>query len=96
MLVQDTGCLTAEESAYAAHPWTKTDFLIYSKVDKRPVLVIEVDGYAFHREGSRQAERDVLKDSVLEKCGLPILRLSTIESNEQSRIRKKLGDVIGL
>ena len=95
MLVRDTEHLTTEESAYATHPWTQTDFLVYRKVDKSPVLVIEVDGYAFHREGTRQAERDALKDSVLKKCGLPILRLSTVGSNERSRIRKKLVDVIG-
>jgi very-short-patch-repair endonuclease len=87
--------LTTVESSYATHPWTKTDFLIYRKVDKSPVLIIEVDGYAFHREGTRQAERDALKDSVLKKCGLPILRLSTVGSNERSRIRKKLEDVVG-
>ena len=95
-LIRDTEDLTTEESAYATHPWTQTDFLVYRKVDKSPVLVIEVDGYAFHREGTRQAERDVLKNSVLKKCGLPILRLSTVGSDERSRIRKKLEDVVGV
>ncbi|ABL64361.1 AAA domain-containing protein [Chlorobium phaeobacteroides] len=94
MLVRNRENLTTEESSYAAHPWTKTDFLVYRRVDKSPVLVIEVDGYAFHREGTRQAERDALKDAVLEKCGLPILRLSTIGSDERNRIRKKLEDVV--
>lgn len=93
MLIRDTGHLTPEESAYANHPWTHTDFLVYRKVDKSPVLAIEVDGYAFHREGTRQSERDALKDSVLTKCGLPILRLSTVGSDERSRIRKKLKDL---
>ncbi|NTV26539.1 MAG: AAA family ATPase [Chlorobiaceae bacterium] len=93
MLVRDATILTPEEFAYAFHPWTHTDFVIYRRIDKSPVLVIEVDGYAFHREGTRQAERDVLKDSVLAKCGLPLLRLSTIGSNEQKRIRKKLEEV---
>ncbi len=95
MLIQDKEHLTIEESSYATHPWTKTDFLVYRKVDKNPVLVIEVDGYAFHREGSRQVERDALKDSVLKKSGLPILRLSTVGSNERSRIRKKLENIVG-
>lgn len=94
ILVRDSEYLTTEESVYATHPWTQTDFLVYRKVDKSPVLVIEVDGYTFHREGTRQAERDVMKDSVLKKCGLPILRLSTVGSNERSRIRKKLEDVV--
>lgn len=95
ILIRDTEKLTTEESTYATHPWTQTDFLVYRKVDKSPVLVIEVDGYAFHREGTRQAERDALKNSVLTKCGLPILRLSTVGSNERSRIRKKLADLVG-
>ena len=95
MLIRDTEHLTTEESAYIAHPWTHTDFLVYRKVDKSPVLVIEVDGYSFHREGTRQAERDALKDSVLRKAGCRSLRLSTIGSNERSRIRKKLEDVEG-
>ena len=94
MLVRDTGHLSPEESAYASHPWTRTDFLIYRKVDKSPVLVIEVDGFAFHRKGTRQAQRDALKDSVLKKSGLPVLRLSTTGSSERSRIRKDLQKVI--
>jgi len=90
MLVRSMDNLSPEEYAYTVHPWTKTDFLIYQKVDKHPVLVIEVDGYGFHRDGSRQAQRDVIKNSVLNKCGLKILRLSTVGSNEQDRIRKNL------
>jgi len=95
ILIRNTEHLTTEESTYATHPWTQTDFLVYRKVDKSPVLVIEVDGYAFHREGTRQAERDVLKDSILTKCGLPILRLSTVGSDERARISKKLEDLVG-
>jgi hypothetical protein len=94
MLIRDTENLTTEECTYATHPWTQTDFMVYRKVDKSPVLVIEVDGYAFHREGTRQAERDALKDAVLAKCGLPILRLSTVGSDERNRIRKKLEYVV--
>lgn len=96
ILIRYTEHLTTEEYSYATHPWTQTDFVVYRKVDKSPVLVIEVDGYAFHREGTRQAERDELKDSVLTKCGVPILRLSTVGSNERSRIRKKLEDLVGV
>ncbi|MBF0586048.1 AAA family ATPase [Prosthecochloris sp. N3] len=93
MLVRDTGNLTAEEHGYATHPWTRTDFIIYRKVDKSPALAIEVDGYAFHREGTPQAGRDALKDAVLAKCAIPLLRLSTVESDERSRIRSKLQEI---
>lgn len=94
MLIRDTANLTPEEDAYAKHPWSHTDFVIYRKIDKSPVLVIEVDGYAFHRKGTRQAERDVLKDAVLAKCGLPLLRLSTVGSNERKRIMNKLDKAV--
>lgn len=93
MLLRENYDLTAEESSYATHPWTQIDFLIFRKVDKSPVLVIEVDGFAFHREGTRQAERDALKDAVLSKSRIPILRLSTVGSDEKNRIRKKLEEV---
>jgi len=93
-LVLDTAGLNAEESIYVANPWTHIDFLIYRKVDKMPVLAIEIDGYAFHREGTRQSRRDILKDSILRKCGLATLRLSTIGSNERSRIREAMAAVI--
>ncbi|QBG46638.1 DUF2726 domain-containing protein [Verrucomicrobia bacterium S94] len=89
-LLKNTDFLTEEEAAYARHPWTRCDFLIYSEIDKRPILVIEVDGYAYHRKETRQSYRDTLKNSILKKSGLPLLRLSTIGSNEQQRIKQKL------
>lgn len=56
---------------------SRLDFLFFHMVTKEPLAVVEVDGYSFHREGTRQAERDALKDSVLRKIGIPLLRLST-------------------
>lgn len=96
MLIRETASFSAEEMAYAMHPWTHTDFVIFRKVDKSPVLVIEVDGYAFHRDGTQQAVRDVIKDAVLAKSGLPILRLSTTGSEERRRIKEKLAEAVGI
>ena len=63
-------------------------------MDKAPVLAIEVDGTKYHAEGSRQAERDALKNRVLEKCGIPLLRLRTNESAEEARILAALRDAL--
>ena len=82
--------LTAEETKYAPNPLTHLDFLLFNKMDKKPLLVIEIDGTQYHAEGSRQAERDLLKNSILEKCGIPLLRLRTNESREETRIIEKL------
>ena len=54
-------------------------------MDKQPILAIEVDGTAFHKVGSKQAERDEKKNSIMEKCGLSLLRLRTDGSGEENQ-----------
>lgn len=93
-LIKDYGLLTEEECVYAKNPLTHTDFLLFSKMDKLPVLVLEVDGYRFHQEGTRQADRDAMKNRILEKCGIPLLRFRTNESNEKERLIKKLQAIL--
>lgn len=85
------GCLSEEERRYALNDWTHVDFLVYNKVSKATVLAIEVDGYSFHKSGTRQAERDKLKDAVLEKCGIRLLRFSTTGSQEREQLLAALG-----
>ncbi len=64
------------------------DFVLYFKVGKTPLGVIEVDGFS-HSE-PLQAERDALKDSILKKSGLPLLRLQTVESDIETKVEKFL------
>lgn len=86
LLVNDDGVLTSEEASYAHKSWTLLDFLLYDKTTRLPVLAIEVDGMSFHRKGSVQSKRDILKNSILKKYGVPFIRLSTDGSNEKDRI----------
>lgn len=60
------------------------DFVIYFRVGKTPAGIIEVDS-SFHNN-MKQRERDSLKDSILQKSNLPILRLKTIESHIEEKI----------
>lgn len=92
-LIKDFTKLDAEELKYASNPLTHLDFLIYNNLGKIPVLAIEVDGVAFHKAGTRQAERDHMKDKILEKYNLPILRFRTNESNEKYKLIKKLKEI---
>ena len=69
------------------------DFLIYDKMDKHCILVIEVDGFVYHENNKVQQERDRVKDSILQKYGIPILRLKTNGSDEEKNIENAL-DVI--
>lgn len=96
MLIQDYSLLNTEESKYAANINTHIDFLIYNRVSKQPILAIETDGYMYHKSGTRQAERDVKKEHILELYGIPLVRLSTIGSNEKKVVVDKLCEVLHL
>lgn len=82
-LLKNLDLLSEEEKKYASNDWTHIDFVIYNKMDKKMVMAIEVDGYHFHKKGTRQNERDKLKDSILQKYDVPLIRLKTTGSGEE-------------
>ena len=94
-LIEDTDSLTDEERKYGMHGNTAVDFLIFDRVtDKKPVLVIEVDGYKYHKKGSAQHERDIKKNSILDKHEIPYIRFSTVQSGEKDRLISKLEEIL--
>ena len=93
-LLNNTQLLNTEEKRYANNILSHIDFILYRKTDKSIVLAIEVDGYSFHKEESIQYKRDRLKDSILEKYNIPLLRLNTINSDEARQISVKLKEVL--
>ena len=90
LLFRDSFRMTEEERIYASRPGTHVDFLLYNPVSKAPVLAIEVDGFCFHKDGTKQAQRDRMKDSIFEKYGIPLLRLPTNGSGEIEKVRRFL------
>lgn len=94
MIIRNTEKLTDEERKFVLNPWTHTDFLIYSKLDKKPILVVEVDGYKYHVQNAKQLERDKRKDKILEKYNVPIIRFSTTGSGEKKLLEEKLRKVL--
>ncbi len=89
-LIRDNSLLTEEEAVYVANPLTHVDFLLFRRMDKSPLLAIEVDGTAFHTAGSAQADRDEKKNIIFEKYGIPLLRLRTDGSGEKEKIEQGL------
>ncbi|MGH3350626.1 MAG: AAA domain-containing protein [Nocardioides sp.] len=87
-LVPDPSSLTPDQAAFVRRT-SSVDFVIYNRVTRRPVLVIEVDGVSFHSD-ARQLARDRLKDAILKHVGVPLLRLPTNGSREWGRIRQAL------
>lgn len=87
--------LNEEEVKFATNTWTHIDFVIFNKMDKKLVLAIEVDGYYFHREGTKQQERDNIKDKILNKYDVPLIRLNTTGSGEKEILENKIKEIFG-
>ena len=68
--------ISEEQRKFANSPLSHVDFLLYNTITKRPLLCIEVDGWQFHHT-EVQRHRDAIKDEILDKYGLRIVRLST-------------------
>ena len=95
-LFSGTALLSEDERLYLSRSGTHVDFLIYRAIGKLPVVAIEVDGFHYHKEGSRQHERDIMKDSVFSKYGLPLMRFTTNGSREVEQINDFLRQYISL
>lgn len=87
--------MTERERQYSRHPWAHVDFLVYDSIGKLPLLGVEVDGWAFHRPGSLQSERDEIKNAIFQRAGLRLLRLSTTGSGESGKITDALRQAVG-
>ena len=91
-LITTSEGLSGEEVTYANRSWTHVDFLLYNKTTKKPVLVIEVDGYHYHNSQERM-EKDAWKNHILDVNKIPYLRFSTRGCNEREIIIEKLKEV---
>lgn len=89
MILSDFHKLDTRELSFATNHLTHVDFLIFSRLTHQPVLVIEVDGFAYHST-EKQQERDRVKNSILEKYNIPILRFSTVGSGEKDKLIQML------
>ena len=83
------------EKAFVNSGVSHLDFLIYNRVSKRPILAIEVDGYRYHKEGTKQAERDKIKDDILAQYGVPLVRFATNGSDEARILSGPLDEIMG-
>lgn len=87
-LVNDTSHLYEDEKQFIKTA-ARVDFLLHYKMGNEPLGVIEVDGVAYHHSKD-QKRRDRIKNTILDKAGIPILRLRTNESREPERIKQFL------
>lgn len=88
-LLHDTVLLDEKEREFINNR-ASIDFVVFFKMDKSCALAVEVDGFEFHENNPEQLRRDRIKDSILNKYGIPFLRLPTNGSGEAEKIRKAL------
>ena len=93
LLLSDLISLNSRELEFATNPLSHVDFLIFSRLSHQPVLAIEVDGFAYHNT-DKQRERDLIKDGILHKYNIPILRLNTTGSGEREKIHSRLTKLV--
>ena len=91
-VIRDFGLLEKHEIEFVNNS-ASIDFTVYNKQDKQCVLAIEVDGFEYHENSPEQLRRDRLKDSILNKYGIPILRFSTNGAGEKYKIKEKLDEI---
>lgn len=53
-----------------------------------------MDGYAFHKEDSKQYQRDLIKNRILNTYNIPFLRFKTNGSQEEKRISEKSDELL--
>ena len=85
MILNDLQKLNTRELSFATNHLTHVDFLIFSKLTHQPIMVVEVDGFAYHNT-EKQRERDHVKDTILQKYDIPIVRFSTIGNSESEKL----------
>ncbi len=95
MLIRSLEFLSEQECQYVMNPATHLDFLLYNRIGKKPVLAIEVDGYEYHKEGTVQVSRDLLKNHIMELYEIPLLRFKTNGSGEKEKIVEVLEKLFG-
>ncbi|VYT68240.1 AAA family ATPase [Clostridium tertium] len=94
MLIRNINKLNSDEKKFVLNPWTHSDFIIFNKINKMPILAIEVDGYKYHVESEKQIRRDMIKDNILDKYRIPNIRFRTDGSREKEKLINKLNEIL--
>lgn len=95
-LISDKSLLDEEEKRYVNRYNTHVDFLIFNSVTKEAVLAIETNGFTYHNKYTKQYHKDLMKDRLLSKYGLKVLRLSTVGHSEELQIINELSKALNV
>lgn len=74
----------------------RLDFVVYDKMDNKPALFIEVDGFAFHKNNVNQHEKDKLKDTIARKNKMKLVRFETEKAYTEEKIKSILKEMLNI
>ncbi len=86
-LIKDYSILdNGREWQYAMNDNTHVDFVISDKFSHLPLLLFEVQGYMYHKEGTDQHENDKIKKGICEKYNLKLVEVWTNELVNREKV----------
>lgn len=91
-LLPNIGKLNEKQKKFASR--SAIDFAIYHKVSRRMLLAVEVNGTKFHEDSPEQQARDELKAQIVGIYGADMLSVRTNDSSIESKLRRKLDQVM--
>ncbi len=77
-----------EDRNFILAPGTHCDFVIFNELNKRVILIVEVDGK--QHEKTIQKQRDERKDRIITSSGLKLVRIKTTDLKAKEKIECKL------
>ncbi len=92
-IIEDLDSLTEEEMKFKKNIHSHVDFLIFDRASSEYRLAIEVDGgyhNPFKEENAHQIHNDNLKNQILKKADLPLIRCKTDGIPDENEIIKYL------
>lgn len=92
-IIEDLDSLTEEEMKFKKNIHSHVDFLIFDRASSEYRLAIEVDGgyhNPFKEENAHQVHNDNLKNQILKKADLPLIRCKTDGIPDENEIIKYL------
>ncbi|MFR2533970.1 MAG: AAA domain-containing protein [Clostridia bacterium] len=92
-LIRNPNLLTEEEKHFVYQTNSEVDFVIYNKNSHMPVLLIEVDAFAFHHK-EKDRKRDAMKNHILNKYGIHYIRWATHGSGEKQTLINTLNEIM--
>ena len=87
-VIRPEGISDYEDRKFVSNVNTHCDFIIFNKLDKKPCLVVEVDGG--HHETKIQKARAGEKDRLLSSIGIKVVRIKTTSIKPKERIEEAL------